>query len=411
MKMWAGATVLFCAVSIMAAGLSVGMAGTHHVARGHQGPQASTVRWEFVAEDYGRWQAHVVNSGLKSLVIEVYDNSTGVPEEIMHQRLRFADLGAFPSGAVDTGTAVMAPGRPYIISATPFGPKGAYCDIEDAFDVAVSPVATFTATVHSMTVSVSAMGSYDPDGIIVSYAWSFGDGSLSSGVEASHTYDAMGVYDIGLWLRDNDGLTNTTSMSAVILDRPPAAVFTYRVEGRTVFANASGSSDDYGIVTYEWDWGDGTGGCGVTADHTYAAPAEAHDQSYPGRATGARTVPYLVMGYTMDSNGNVLGGCDVKITDMRTGVSVMTSSDLEYGFYSYDLFVLPGGVQNGDAILVEAETIGSNGSASGVADLFQPYLLLDLTLVPSNVFTVTLTVTDEYGHSTSASQVVTLPSA
>jgi len=39
--------------------------------------------------------------------------------------------------------------------------------------------------------------------------------------------------------------------------------------GRLVIFNASGSSDNVSIVSYEWDFGDGTTGAGLTTNHTY----------------------------------------------------------------------------------------------------------------------------------------------
>jgi len=40
--------------------------------------------------------------------------------------------------------------------------------------------------------------------------------------------------------------------------------------GATITFDAGGSSDNIGIVSYEWDFGDGTTGTGKTANHTYA---------------------------------------------------------------------------------------------------------------------------------------------
>lgn len=42
--------------------------------------------------------------------------------------------------------------------------------------------------------------------------------------------------------------------------------------GETVSFDASGSSDNVGIVSYEWDFGDGTTGTDITTTHTYTEP-------------------------------------------------------------------------------------------------------------------------------------------
>ncbi len=55
-------------------------------------------------------------------------------------------------------------------------------------------------------------------------------------------------------------------------NHPPAAVFTWTVEGLTVDVEAAGSSDADGrIVAYDWNFGDAVTDTGLTAVHTYAA--------------------------------------------------------------------------------------------------------------------------------------------
>jgi PKD repeat protein len=58
-------------------------------------------------------------------------------------------------------------------------------------------------------VAFSSSGSFDPDGSIQSYAWSFGDGSTATGSTASHTYTEAGAYAAVLTVTDNRGATNT----------------------------------------------------------------------------------------------------------------------------------------------------------------------------------------------------------
>jgi PKD repeat protein len=55
-------------------------------------------------------------------------------------------------------------------------------------------------------------------------------------------------------------------------NNPPVASFTFTTNDLTASFNASGSSDSDGtIVSYAWDFGDGTNGSGVTTSRTYAA--------------------------------------------------------------------------------------------------------------------------------------------
>jgi PKD repeat protein len=78
-----------------------------------------------------------------------------------------------------------------------------------------------------LTVSFSAAGSTDPDGRIVSYAWTFGDGTTASGPDASHTYTTAGSYSAQLRITDDSGLSATRSVT--ISADPVVAVLPMRV--------------------------------------------------------------------------------------------------------------------------------------------------------------------------------------
>jgi Tol biopolymer transport system component len=54
-------------------------------------------------------------------------------------------------------------------------------------------------------------GSYDPDGSIVSYAWTFGDGGSGSGVAPTHAYGTTGTFNVTLTVTDNLGAQATAS--------------------------------------------------------------------------------------------------------------------------------------------------------------------------------------------------------
>jgi len=107
-----------------------------------------------------------------------------------------------------------------------------------------APIPAFSVTPTQLSVSVNSSGSTDPDGTIVSRQWSWGDGKPdSSGVTASHTYDAPGTYTITLTLTDNDGGTSTLSKD-VTVDGPPPPPQGFAVDGfqRTV-SNGWGTAE------------------------------------------------------------------------------------------------------------------------------------------------------------------------
>lgn len=57
----------------------------------------------------------------------------------------------------------------------------------------------------------------------------------------------------------------------VLLDTPPSASFTSSHTGRSYTFDGTGSTDDLGIVSWSWSFGDGATGTGSVVGHTYAA--------------------------------------------------------------------------------------------------------------------------------------------
>ncbi|HZC69906.1 MAG TPA: PKD domain-containing protein [Jatrophihabitans sp.] len=147
--------------------------------------------------------------------------------------------------------------------------------LASALSAGRSPTAAFSPSMVDNVVTVNAAASSDPDGTIASYAWDFGDGSTGTGVTATHTYAAAGVYQIQLTLTDNTGLTDATTatITAVMPNQPPTASFTADRTALSVAFDGSASSDTDGTIgSYAWDFGDGRTGTGVSPTHTYAAP-------------------------------------------------------------------------------------------------------------------------------------------
>ncbi|HXK37201.1 MAG TPA: hypothetical protein VJ553_06490, partial [Candidatus Paceibacterota bacterium] len=134
------AAIFICAVMVLVAAAPLAMA-THELIKGPQGPRASAMTWEYTPPGVGVWWGHVNNNGLRWLVIDVYDNTNGMMDEIAHQHLRFAAYNAYPSGEVDTVSVAMAADHIYSITAIPNGPLGSSCMIDDMFRLAVPPVA------------------------------------------------------------------------------------------------------------------------------------------------------------------------------------------------------------------------------------------------------------------------------
>jgi len=79
------------------------------------------------------------------------------------------------------------------------------------------PIASFTFSCTGLTCTFDGSGSSDQDGVVTSYAWTFGDGGLTSGAgaTASHTYATGGTYPVALTVTDDDGATGSSSKNVV----------------------------------------------------------------------------------------------------------------------------------------------------------------------------------------------------
>lgn len=419
-----GAAILMCAVMVLVAAVPLALAETHTVVKGPQGPRASAVTWSYPTTEYGLWYGHIENNGLRSLVVDVYDDTNGMAIQILHQRIRFAAYNANPVGPVDTEKAIMAADRTYTITVTPNGPRGTTCTVTDMFVPAVAPTARIAATMDWMTVSVSGAGSTDDIGI-VAYAWDFGDGATAAGMTATHTYLTTGDKVVALTVTDTDGLTGTaTATVAPMMPPPPTAAFTYSVSGDVLSVDASASQSLTGIVSYTWTWGDGSAPETMMtpmATHTYPAALSAPTGLVASKSVSTEAVtidqgppppPYTVFGYVTDTLGQPVFLANVIVTDVNTGFVWTTMTDDLYGFYMVDLNIpQPSMWAGGDTIRVDVVKGTLTGTTEAIVDANAAYLQLDLVVsgeVPPTVYTVTLTVADAFGQTATISKDIAI---
>ena len=86
---------------------------------------------------------------------------------------------------------------------------------ESAADVI--PVVDFSYSVAGMDASFNAGGSVDPDGVINSYSWKFGDNASGAGTTATHEYSSDGTYKTVLSVTDNSGATTKKEVNVTIV--------------------------------------------------------------------------------------------------------------------------------------------------------------------------------------------------
>jgi len=121
----------------------------------------------------------------------------------------------------------------------------------------------YTGVTHAQ-ITFDGSRSYDRDGRITSWRWSFGDETNSSGVKVQHSYANPGTYRVVLTVTDNKGALDSYVTFAVITvgNNPPSKPLGFGPSSghqnisyaySVVFTDPDGDS-----LQYVFDWGDGS---------------------------------------------------------------------------------------------------------------------------------------------------------
>lgn len=125
-----------------------------------------------------------------------------------------------------------------------------------------------------------ASNSVDADGDIVSYEWDFNGDTVADqeGKKVTYTFESAGTYTVQLTVADSEDQKNTVSLQVVVQEPGVIAVITVTPEEGTAplivqFDGSSSSSYQGNIVSYEWDFGDGSPKTitGAIVSHKYTA--------------------------------------------------------------------------------------------------------------------------------------------
>jgi PKD repeat protein len=235
-----------------------------------------------------------------------------------------------------------------------------------------------------------------PD-VIVSWAWTFGDGGTSLLPSPSHTYGDNGFYTVTLTVTDDDGSVSSISYVVTINNVPPdvdAGPDQTTYEGTMIFF--SGSFTDPGWLdthTILWDFGDGGTASGkLNTSHAYGD-------------NGIYTVTLTVT----DDDGGV--GSDtliVEVFNVPPQVTAGNNKTIDEGdtVSIVATFTDPGWLDTHTAIIdwgdgsVEPGTV-TETNGSGVVSGSHVY-------GDNGVYKVIITVTDDDGDSDSDSLFVTV---
>jgi len=180
-----------------------------------------------------------------------------------------------------------------LVRYDPFTPEEIAHTAQDGYVIVILgqlPIAMFTYSPSepavNQTVTFDASASYDPNGTIVEYQWTFGDGSPPISMEEQviiHSYSRGGNFTATLTVTDNDGLRSSItqiiaifrSSSAISISASPANVrigegttisgaispmrawaqvmILYRPQGTEYWSYLTFvSTDEHGEYSYKW---------------------------------------------------------------------------------------------------------------------------------------------------------------
>jgi len=257
------------------------------------------------------------------------------------------------------------------------------------------PVANTTGPYNgtvNVALTLDGSDSTDPDGTIVSYSWDFGDGNVGSGATPTHTYLSSGTFTVSLTVTDDIGDTGATTTTANIGlgNLPPVAnpngPYTGSVGVAVSFDGTLSSDPDGTIISYSWDFGDGTTGTGATTTHTY---------------TSANT--YNVVLTVMDDAGATGSlGTTATITDIPVNLDPVADANGPYNGTTASPVQFDGSASfdPDGSIAAYSWDFGDGNTGTGVTPSH--------TYAANGSYIVSLTVTDDQGGMGSATSLVSI---
>ena len=231
-----------------------------------------------------------------------------------------------------------------------------------------------------------------PGGGPITFAWDCGDGQTGTGSNVVHSYPKKGTYTVTLVVTDADGLTAMDTLSVTVNNVVPVAGLTSdhtAEEGDIIGFSGVTSTDtpsDLPLLTYAWEFGDGSTGTGISVSHSYA------DE-------GTYTITLTV---TDDDASQDVTTVSLSVGNAAPSASITSVTASSDPLLPNDNVTFSGqGTDKGIAdTLTYAWDFGDSSSGTGTSVVH--------AYTSSGTYTVKFTVTDNDGASTTVTTSVTV---
>jgi PKD repeat protein len=126
--------------------------------------------------------------------------------------------------------------------------------------------------IEDIVLQFDGSASCDPDGVIATYYWLFGDNTTATTAKPNKQYQQEGNYTVSLTVTDNKGATTSQTTYAIISDQSPSPNFIGSpLQGPTPllvqFTDQSSSHD--GVIAWHWEFDDNSTSSITHPQHTY----------------------------------------------------------------------------------------------------------------------------------------------
>ncbi len=245
-------------------------------------------------------------------------------------------------------------------------------------------------------LSFDANTSTDPDaGDVLTYSWTFGDGTTGTGVNPSHTFADNGTYTVTVKATDSHNVYSTATLTVTINNVAPTGTLNpgSTNEGSPYTLALSNVTDpstvDAASLTYQFDCGDGAGFNAVSSSNSRSCASVADD--------AVRTVQARVIDKDGGSNTYSSTVTVLNVAPTITNIAAPAAPAKNGTIVSITTDFADVGVNDTHAVKVQWGDGGiSNENVGSALTKVSKHIY-----AKAGIYTVTVTVTDDDGGAVS----------